>query len=247
MATNTAALQSMAAWIAAIADNIMNPIAGIGAALTIADQQLERRRTMDDWDPATLEQSLAMMRTRLGTLSEYVGELIDFAKPAALSCTRLDARRELTSACNAIDAPDRYGVEFTVEIAPGTPPLFADGPKLERALKALVINALEAVGGVSAPLVRVFAQPGAAAASVEVGVEDNGHGMSDATRARATEPFYSTKEAGTGLGLTLAEKCVKGHGGQLAIGRSTDLGGCRVTLTFPPAHEPAHASRETPR
>src|SRR5262245_48627112 len=85
MERNAAAIQTMAAWIAAIADNVKNPIAGIGAALTIAEQQLDRRRTEGQWDPATVDRSLALIRTRLSSLSEYVTELVDFAKPTALA------------------------------------------------------------------------------------------------------------------------------------------------------------------
>lgn len=234
MPNNNAALRTMADWIAAIADNVKNPIAGIGAALAIAETQMASRHERG-WDPAILEQSFEMIRARLDTLSEYVGELVDFAKPASLSPTTLAPRAVLTAACNALQGRDRYGIDISIDVRPDTPPLFADAAQVQRALSALLMNAVEALGGVESPRVHISALPGPTPASVAIVVEDNGPGLTGEARDRATEPFFSTKEAGTGLGLTLVAKCARGHGGTLGIDRAAQLGGCRVTLTFPPA------------
>lgn len=67
-------------------------------------------------------------------------------------------------------------------------------------------------------------------------VDDDGPGISEALRDRIFEPFYSTRPAGegTGLGLAMVKSVIKEHQGQLAVGDS-ELGGCRMTLSWPAA------------
>ncbi|MFC7543514.1 ATP-binding protein [Siccirubricoccus deserti] len=71
---------------------------------------------------------------------------------------------------------------------------------------------------------------------VHLAVADTGEGMSEATLARATEPFFTTKPLGqgTGLGLAMARSFAQGSGGKLAI--ATELGrGTKVSLWLPVA------------
>jgi signal transduction histidine kinase len=67
-------------------------------------------------------------------------------------------------------------------------------------------------------------------------VADNGAGMTDGVRARAFEPFFSTKPAGqgTGLGLPLCQSIVADHGGRIDVASAAGVGTC-VTIRLPTA------------
>lgn len=117
---------------------------------------------------------------------------------------------------------------------------------LENALLNLVINARDAsrevVHGqvvVSTGRVELSAADAAdhgiaAGLYLTVTVEDNGGGMSEEVRRRATEPLFTTKSSGTGLGLSMVRRFVKEAGGFLQI--DSALGeGTRVVMGFPPS------------
>ncbi|MCK6551306.1 HAMP domain-containing histidine kinase, partial [Myxococcota bacterium] len=97
----------------------------------------------------------------------------------------------------------------------------------------LLRNALEAHAPGVAPRVAVHAAPTADGATKLV-VRDHGAGFSDAALARATEPFFSTKPggAGVGLGLSLVARITELYGATLALANA-DGGGAEVTVTWP--------------
>jgi PAS domain S-box-containing protein len=151
------------------------------------------------------------------------------------------------------------GAEITVRIKvpPGLPPLLADKAQLETVLVNLAVNARDAMpnGGT----LTISAQPESvsngwahraglsAGTYLRVDVTDTGVGMDEATLARASEPFFTTKPVGqgTGLGLAMARGFAQQSGGGFAI-RSAPGQGTTVSLWFPRAQATdASACHET--
>ncbi|HJZ88084.1 MAG TPA: ATP-binding protein [Polyangia bacterium] len=105
----------------------------------------------------------------------------------------------------------RQKVELEVEIQPA--PALADENQMRQALLNLIRNAREAMPGGGRLSVRVRLEDRAAV----VRVGDTGPGIPAADRAHIFEPFFSTKEGGTGLGLALTQQIVTQHGGAIEI------------------------------
>jgi two-component system, NtrC family, nitrogen regulation sensor histidine kinase NtrY len=124
----------------------------------------------------------------------------------------------------------RVVVAFTLAGTPPARPAHFDTAQLEQALINLLKNACES--GSDAGAIELAVQLVPHGFSIEV--RDRGPGFTQAALENALVPFYSTKESGTGLGLTLCREIVEAHGGRLRIANRAG-GGAVVTLFLPEA------------
>jgi signal transduction histidine kinase len=111
--------------------------------------------------------------------------------------------------------------------APKRPGYF-DAVQIEQVLINLIKNAHESGSGeddVTLSITEVGRE-------LRIEVADRGPGMTDTVLAQALLPFYSTKRAGTGLGLALTREIAEAHGGRVLLANRED-GGLRVTLLLP--------------
>jgi signal transduction histidine kinase len=119
-----------------------------------------------------------------------------------------------------------------------------DPRKLERALYNLLLNACEAAPG-SEGKVQVNIE--SAGKSISVAVSDNGPGIAEEIRQKLFHPFVSFgKENGSGLGLTVVQKIVQDHGGQVVLERTADSRTVfRIAIPQSSAPSSAHAAKTT--
>lgn len=106
----------------------------------------------------------------------------------------------------------------------------ADGPRLEQVVRNLLLNAMQAMpeGGT----IRVAITTDDKEALLEI--TDQGRGFSEEALQRWSEPFFSEREGGMGLGLTLADEVMQGHSGSIGVANDPDGGArvsCRIGLT----------------
>jgi nitrogen fixation/metabolism regulation signal transduction histidine kinase len=110
----------------------------------------------------------------------------------------------------------------------------ADREQITQVLMNLVQNAIDAAvskRGVEGANVLVRVLPGEQGGAV-IEVHDDGPGLPPEERARAFEPYYTTKAHGTGLGLPICDRIVSDHGGTLTVDESPRLGGARFVVTL---------------
>lgn len=121
-------------------------------------------------------------------------------------------------------------VSLQTELAEGLPPCRADSGLLANALQNLVRNACEAIEGSGTVTVRTASTPD----GVVVSVEDTGAGMDARTREHTFDDFFTTKAAGSGMGLSFVRRVAEAHGGAVSI--SSQQGrGTVVRLRLPVA------------
>ncbi len=126
-------------------------------------------------------------------------------------------------------------VQLQLELTPGLWAVEVDRGQLEQVLLNLVVNAREAMPGGGSIIIRTGnrrLQTGRCTAEisipagdyVELTVEDTGHGLPDGVRDEIFEPFYTTKEMGTGLGLATVYTIVRRHGGLIDVESEEGVG-----------------------
>lgn len=135
------------------------------------------------------------------------------------------------------------GVAARVEKTAGAPLVTGRYEPLRRAFQNLFINACQAIQTPRGQDARTPREDGeivmtvrgvanGAGQAAEVTISDNGGGMDEETAARLFEPYFTTKEHGTGLGLTLVRQTVRDHGGTIAV-RSAKGAGSTFTVVLP--------------
>lgn len=167
-----------------------------------------------------LPQILETIEERTRHLESFI---LGYARFAKLPAPRIEA-------CAWPDFLARLAAEVAFRIGAPLPPERAsfDPGQMEQALLNLLKNAHES--GSPAGDVELTIRPAPGVLRIEV--LDRGQGMNDAVLTNALVPFYSTKRAGTGLGLALAREIAEAHGGRITLA-NREGGGLTVTLILP--------------
>jgi signal transduction histidine kinase len=177
---------------------------------------------------------LARARASLDQAGAIVRQTIGLIRDQAATVEAVSIADCLADVAALVGALDQRGIVVETDVEPRLPEVRGDPIGLRRAVLNLVFNARDAIAGEGAILItaRTIRCDGAAAA-VEIGVADDGIGMTPATIARALDPFFSTKGDGLrGMGLPMVERFVRAAGGGLAI-ESEPLVGTAITLRLP--------------
>jgi signal transduction histidine kinase len=184
------------------------------------------------------------VRVAVNQMTDLIDSLLEFSRTReSLRPTYGNVRDSVERVVQAIRVhPEFHQVRVTVHQSGNSSGWF-DPKKLERALYNLLLNACEAVvpeaGTIEAELREV--QGG-----VEIRVSDNGRGIPESIRGQLFEPFVSLgKENGTGLGLTVVQKIVQDHGGDVMVEKTSSEGTVfRLLLPLTASSENAPAGRE---
>lgn len=113
------------------------------------------------------------------------------------------------------------------------PSLLGDPIQLQQVLLNLVMNAMDAMASMPAPIRQLTISTRIdSAGRVEVGVRDRGPGFKSAKDSKLFEAFYTTKEQGLGLGLTICSTIVRAHGGDINL-KNDPSGGAIASFTLP--------------
>ena len=118
---------------------------------------------------------------------------------------------------------------MALELDAALPHPALDPREVRKVFLNLIVNALEAMSAGGELTLRTRAME---RGFVEVSVEDTGCGMSEETRARAFDLFFTTKDTGTGLGMAIARTVIEQHGGRMDI-RSQVGRGTQVRVALP--------------
>ena len=198
---------------ASLAHEIRNPLASLEGAIDI----LEREPGSEE----LRQEFLGIIRKECRRLSRLLTNLLDFARPRRPQLQKVDAGRLVESVANlARPAAESSGVALELEIANGIPTIECDAEQIQQVVLNLTLNAIQSMPAGGTARIGVRGQD----SGVLVEVRDEGCGVAEEFFDRIFDPFYTTKEQGTGLGLSVAHQIVSQHGGMIQVQRNAGKG-----------------------
>jgi signal transduction histidine kinase len=193
--------------------------------------------------PGQREDLYAEIRIAVNQMTDLIESLLEFSRTReSLHPSHGDVRSAVDRAVQGVKAhPEFQRIRIRISGEGSTEGWF-DFKKLERALLNLLLNACEVVPAESGKIDIGLRRKGE---SLEIRIEDNGPGIADAVRDRLFEPFVSHgKENGTGMGLTVVQKILQDHGGDVAVEQTSASGTTfRVNIPLNPSAENVLAAR----
>ncbi|MBN9119725.1 MAG: histidine kinase, partial [Planctomycetes bacterium] len=209
---------------AGVAHEVRNPLTGIKF---LVEGALRRP------NPTPLaDEDLRLIRQEVVRIERTVRGLLDFARTPPPARRRHDLRGRVSEAAGVTRGrAEAKPVALTVAAITDPVPASVDRDQLLSLLSNLLLNAIEAAPPGGAVEVSAGRAPDGAPI---VDVTDTGPGIDPSVADRLFTPFVTTKPTGTGLGLTIAQRIARDHGGKL-IGANRATGGARFTLTLPAA------------
>lgn len=149
-----------------------------------------------------------------------VNDVLDFAKPIKLDFNNKDLLDIIKNACQSCESvADEKEVTMSTNLPDGPLIISIDGLKLERAFVNLINNAIEA--SLMGDTVSIVAEHDE---NIIITIRDHGGGMNNETVDNIFIPFYTKKSSGTGLGMAIAKKIIKGHNGKIQIASVEQIG-----------------------
>jgi signal transduction histidine kinase/FixJ family two-component response regulator len=205
---------------ASIAHEINNPLQSVQNCLHLATRgELTEKKQREYLDLANSE---------LNRLMNTVQRMLDFYRPGAVDLQRVNLVTLLRHVIRLLSHQlQTRGIRVSTGFSSKLPPILAVKSQLEQVFLNLFLNAYDAMpdGGE----LHISARP--VRNTVEILVQDTGSGVAEEIRSRIFEPFMSTKQAGTGLGLSVSYTIVSAHGGGLDLVPDRGPGACfRVIL-----------------
>jgi PAS domain S-box-containing protein len=202
---------------ASLAHEIKNPLAGIQGAVDIMIQ----RRSPNDPERKLLEG----VRGEVGRIDAIIRSMLDRARPGVFNfqpaSVNAAAHRAVTLAGHQAKAASTRGRQIKIEFVADPSPIVMsiDAEQLEDAVHGLLTNAIEAIDGHGAVIVRLGEcdNEDGTGREVIIEVKDSGRGISEEDLARIFSPFFSTNPNGAGLGLPAVRRVARAHGGRVEV------------------------------
>jgi len=205
---------------ASIAHEINNPLQSVQNCLHLAAREdLPQDKRTEYFDLA---------RAEVERLSVTVQRMLDFYRPGASKPEKVDLGGLLDYILNLTRKQlNERGISVSAEMQPALPPVLAVSSQIQQVFINIILNSYDALseGGE----IRITGRQ--TAGGVEMFFQDNGPGVPGDKITKVFEPFFSTKEGGTGLGLTVSYNIIAAHGGNLEVVSDQGKGACfRVFL-----------------
>ena len=214
-------LSALGTLAAGVAHEIRNPLVSVRTFIQLLPERV------DDEEFRTSFRELALKE--IERICELISDLLAFSRPTAADREPTDLNEIATQIVRLLEPEARKSdVAMTMALAERVPVVVVHEAQVKQVLMNVVLNAIQACPGHGTIDVRT-SDDGQGGSAVEVA--DTGLGMTPEQREHIFDPFYTTKDNGSGLGLYIAHRIVAEHGGSITAEPRPD-GGTIFRITF---------------
>jgi PAS domain S-box-containing protein len=240
-AENLASLTTLAA---GVAHEIKNPLGSLSIHVQLIQKALAANREMFfrahpegvdgiDQQPSAyfdmLDKYIAVINEEIDRLNRIVVDFLFAVRPMDMDCREGNINTLIEELVEFVKYElDRAGIECALELDKNLPDTEFDERYMKQALLNLIKNAIAAMpqGG------RLTVKTGGTDTEIRIGVCDTGIGIPEENLPKIFEPYFTTKDTGSGLGLTLVFKIIKEHKGEVIVKSRKGEGSCFI-ITLP--------------
>jgi PAS domain S-box-containing protein len=214
---------------AGVAHEVRNPLTAIDLNLRLLRDEVAARLP----GAADLKDYFDILTEETARLNRITEEFLAFARPGSAVHTALDVTDVVNRVVRLleVEARERH-IAFRVASAPDLAQICGDPERLEQVFLNILVNATEAMprgGEIGITAANALAS---GRSLVEVTITDDGPGVSKDHLPRLFDPYFTTKPAGTGIGLSIVHRIVADHDGDITIENGA-AGGLSVRIRLP--------------
>ena len=212
---------------AGIAHEIRNPLSGINIYLNTLEKIYDRAESLDK-----IKQILGQIQSASSKIESVIKRVIDFSKPSEPKLVLTDINQPIEEAINLSSVTLRKsGIKIEKILTNDLPLCHIDPLLIEEVILNLVTNATEAMKNMDG--VKIIKVTSSMKKNrILIRVSDSGPGVNPGLKDKIFDPFYTTKNSSTGIGLSLCHRIITDHGGSLWVSTSK-LGGAEFVIEIP--------------
>lgn len=219
-------LASLTTLAAGVAHEIKNPLGSIGIHIQLIQKALNQNQCLDQ---ETAGKYLDVIMEEIERLNGIVVDFLFAVRPMDTTMKRGNINKVLEDLTEFVKYElQESNIKLETCFKKDLPKVDMDEKYLKQALINIIKNAMAAIGTDGTLTVSTREDQG----FVHIDISDTGIGMTEEQMAKIFEPYYTTKEFGSGLGLTVVYKVLKEHGGEVTV-NSKESQGTTFTLSLP--------------
>jgi len=192
-----------------LAHEIRNPLGSIKGAAQYLNSDIESEEH---------KKLLNVIIEEVNRLNRVVSQFLNYAKPYHIAPRPEDINRIIQKVISIIQADTVAGqVILETDLNPDLPPIPADAEQLIQVILNIAFNAVEAMGGKGVLSFRTTRIENEEETAVGIYIRDTGPGIAKKDLKQIFKPFFTTKERGVGLGLSICQRIIRDHGGYIRV------------------------------